>query len=209
MPWLVPFPHIVVSFLLVSFVSCQIKDKLLALSPKIRAKETDRKRQREHAKSEEERHSALLSKFRSDVGAFESLTKQIESFAKNKDKEGVAAIEEQIVKLRETIQETEARTKKLAQLLDKLKQEGQDQQRRKKLIEENISLFQGQQRIAEIEKDLKEHQEELEAVEGHDTCQELYDEATAKKRHLEARKARLEGRRGGFIDQIRGLKVRR
>lgn len=180
----------------------------MSIRPKIRTKETDKQKHREFSKSEEEKLSSTLAKYSTDVSSFEGLTAQIERNIRSRETTSLDSLNGKIAKLREKLDERRSRLKDIEPELERVSRSINDQERHKKLLQENIGLFQARQRISDLQKEISRYQEDLEQVEGYASCDEDFSKATARKRSLEETKARHEGRRGGFIDQIRTLKVR-
>ena len=82
-----------------------------------------------------------------------------------------------------------------------------DQDTQRKLIQGSIEVMHLRSRLQDLKKEMSGLREDLEQIEGHAVATKEFNSSTERKEQLLDQKARLEGRRGGFVDQIRTLKV--
>jgi predicted nucleic acid-binding Zn-ribbon protein len=103
---------------------------------------------------------------------------------------------------------TEAELRLVRPELEELSTKVNNQLRHKKTITENITLIGRMKDLDKLERKVSELEEKSEAIEGSATCSEDHRNAAQRKKELVEKRARREGRKGGIIEQIRGLKVR-
>lgn len=198
------------TFLTPFLTKIQIADQMASLRPKIRVKEKEKHKQREHAKEEEELLSSNVSNFTGQLSSLKSLDQEIsKSNSKNSDhKASLEEIEKRLGIIEDNKKEEEARLKdELQPELDRIQRSIADQESHRKMISGNLELLKYHDKLKKLEKDMYDVEHELEAIQGHDVAMEEYAKASETKTKLLDGKARLEGRRGGFAEQIRGLKV--
>jgi len=181
-------------------------DQASALRPKLRAKETERQRQREHAKEEEEGISDNVSKFSSERLSLEGTHSGIERAAREQDVSNLDSLNANLDKLQGKKKEKEQRIKELEPELERVIRSINDQESHRKLIQGNIELIQMRQRKKELKKAMDSLNEDLAQIPGCDVAAKEFKAAKNRKDELGDAKARLEGRRGGFVEQIHTLK---
>mmetsp|Transcript_27257 Transcript_27257/g.40242 ORF Transcript_27257/g.40242 Transcript_27257/m.40242 type:complete len:1418 (-) Transcript_27257:229-4482(-) len=187
----------------------KIVDQMASLRPKIRVKENEKQKQREHSKEEEERLSSNVSSFTGQLSSLKNLDQDIaKSDANNSDhKASLETIEHKLQILKDQKKEQEARLKdELQPELDRIQRSIADQESHRTMISGNLELLKYQEKLKSLEKEMNNLEHELENIEGHDVAMQEYAEASKRKAKLLDTKARLEGRRGGFAEQIRSLK---
>lgn len=182
-------------------------DKASSLRPKLRAKELEKQKQREHAKEEEERISENVSKFSNERLSLESVHNDIEQLARDQEDSNLDSLNAKLEKLQAKKAEKEQRITDLEPELERVVRSINDQESHRKLIQGNIDLIQMRQRRKELEKQMEGLREDLEQIEGREVATQEFKAATNRKEEVVDAKARLEGRRGGFVEQIHALKV--
>jgi chromosome segregation ATPase len=187
----------------------ELHDSLLKLKPSIKKKEGEKQKHRELAKEEEENLNRMLNKFNNEVSSLKALNSEIDLSAKRfVDNRNIEELDENINKLRVRVAEKRSQIEMLEPELENLTRRIGDQERHRKLIQENISLIEASHRIDDLSKDIERLKKEKEKILGHATAALELDEATAIIVDLRDKRARKEGRRSGFAEQIRSLKVR-
>lgn len=119
----------------------------------------------------------------------------------------MAALSEKLSKLNRKKEEREENIVALEPELQKAIRSINDQDTQRKLIQGSIEVMNLRQRLQDLKKEMSGVREDLEQIEGHAVAAKEFNTATERKEQFLDQKARLEGRRGGFVDQIRTLKV--
>ena len=185
-----------------------MRDGILKLKPSIKKKEIEKLRHRELAKEEEERLSSTLNKFNNDISALLTLNLDINQSARRLvDNNSFDVLHEKIDKVRDIVSEKRTQIQELEPELESLTRSISDQERHRKIIRENISLIEARHRIEKLRKEIDLVQKKKQKIHGHDTAAQELNEATAQISALLETKARKEGSRGGFVEEIRSLKV--
>ena len=185
-----------------------MRDGILKLKPSIKKKEIEKLRHRELAKEEEERLSSTLNKFNNDISALLTLNLDINQSARRLvDNNSFDVLHEKIDKVRDIVSEKRTQIQELEPELESLTRSISDQERHRKIIRENISLIEARHRIEKLRKEIDFVQKKKQKIHGHDTAAQELNEATAQISALLETKARKEGSRGGFVEEIRSLKV--
>jgi len=185
----------------------ELHENILKLKPVIKKKENEKQKHRDLAKDEEDRLSGVLINFNNDVSDLRSLNTEIIRNAKRCiDSNSLEALNEEIDKLKGRVAEKRSQLQELEPELESLNRSIEDQERHRKLIQENISLLEATHRIEDLKKEIESFENEKEKIEGYDTAAKELDEASARIVDLLDKKARKEGRRSGSIEQIRTLK---
>jgi chromosome segregation ATPase len=182
-------------------------DQASNLRPKLRAKEMEKQKQREHAKEEEERISENVSKISNERLSLESVHTDIERLARNQEDSNLDSLNAKLEKLQSKRAEKEQRIKDLEPELERVVRSINDQESHRKLIQGNIDLIHMRQRRKELEKQMEGLRDDLEQIEGREVATREFKAASNRKEEVVDAKARLEGRRGGFVEQIHALKV--
>ena len=157
---------------------------------------------------EEGRLSSTLNRFNNDISALLTLNSDINQSAHRfVDNSSLNALFERIDNVRDNMTAKRSQLQELEPELENLTRSIGDQERHRQSIKENISLIEARLRIEELKKDIDLLQKEKQKVHGHETAAQELDEATAQLRELHDKKARKEGRRSGFVEEIRSLKV--
>jgi chromosome segregation ATPase len=117
-------------------------------------------------------------------------------------------LNDKLSKLEKKKKEKEEKIEALGPEVQKLIQSINDQESHRKLIQGSIEVIQIQQRLKDLRKEMSGLKEDLEQIEGHDVATREFNSAMESKEQMLDKKARLEGRRGGFVEQIHTLKVR-
>ena len=185
-----------------------MRDGILKLKPSIKKKEIEKLRHRELAKEEEVRLSSTLNKFKNDISALLTLNSDInQSTRRLVDNISSDVLYEKIGKVKGIVSEKCAQIQELETELESLTRSIADQERHRKIIKENISLIEARHQIEKLRKEIDLVQKKKQKIYGHDTAAQELNEATAQISVLLEKKARKEGRRGGFVEEIRFLKV--
>lgn len=184
----------------------QLSDQITPLKQKVRTKEKEKERMRNEATAEETRLSDILNKFVGEMNEIRRLNAQINEYTAS-DKPGeLDKLKEQLEALADRSKEKMQAFKDLQPELDRITKNIEDQSRQKKIIEANIELIDASKRVGDLEKTIAALKEDIVQVEGQDTCEEEQRAAQRRKDELLSNKARHEGRRLGYVDQIRTLK---
>ena len=109
--------------------------------------------------------------------------------------------------MRDIVSEKRTQIQELEPELESLTRSISDQERHRKIIRENVSLIEARHRIEKLRKEIDFVQKKKQKIHGHDTAAQELNEATAQISALLETKARKEGSRGGFVEEIRSLKV--
>lgn len=190
---------------LISFL--QLNDQAAALRPKLRAKESEKSKQRQHAKDEEERLAEQVSSFVGEVASIVSVEADIKRTAQNLQDSNLDTLIDKLSELEQKKEEINEKISALESELQKAIRSTNDQERQRKLIQGSIEVMQLRQKLKDLKREMTALKEDLEQIEGHDVATKEFNAATELKEQLLDQKARLEGRRGGFVDQIHTLKV--
>jgi chromosome segregation ATPase len=185
----------------------QIKDQLRPFKQKIEKKSKEKGNLREQTTAEDTRKSEVLSDFNSQVRELRDISEKIDKYEKSDKPDALERLNEKTAALKSRLQEKNAELAKLKPELDKVTRIIEDQERQKKIILSNIDLISAGTRVQEIKKQIEALKGELSQIAGQETCNEEYAKAHRKKSELEANKQRHHGRRTGFVETIRGLKV--
>ena len=185
----------------------QLNEQSAALRPKLRAKELEKSKQRQHSKDEEERLSDLVNNFVGDVSSLKNIEAEIERSAESQQESNLAVLGEKLSKLERKKDEREESIAALEPELQKAIRSINDQETQRKLIQGGIEVMNLRQRLQDLKKEMSGVREDLEQIEGHAVATKEFNAATERKEQMLDQKARLEGRRGGFVDQIHTLKV--
>jgi len=179
------------------------------LRPKIRVKEIEKHKQREYSKDEEERLSSNMSTFTGQMSSLKSLDHDISKSAIS-DKSHNTSLEliaEKLQKLKDQKKEQELRLQDVLQPeLNRIQRSIADQESHRAMISGNLELLKYHDKHKTLENEMDCLEEELQAIEGHDVAMQEYAQATKQKTKSLDTKARLEGRRGGFVEQIHHIK---
>ena len=185
----------------------QLNEQSAALRPKLRAKELEKSKQRQHSKDEEERLSDLVNNFVGEISSLSNIEAEIERSAETQQESNLAVLGEKLSKLDRKKEEREESIAALEPELQKAIRSINDQETQRKLIQGSIEVMNLRQRLQDLKKEMSGVREDLEQIEGHAVATKEFNTATESKEQMLDQKARLEGRRGGFVDQIHTLKV--
>ena len=112
-------------------------------------------------------------------------------------------------KLQELQTRKEERRELLAKIqpdLDEATKVVSDQERQRKLLNDNIRLMKLKSEIVPLQKEIESLEGQLNDVEGHDTCDDDFDHLESRKADIDISIAKLEGQRGEILESVRGLK---
>ena len=185
----------------------QIKSRLQKLNSKKREKQADRDRFRKLTNDELQGRRDKLRKFDNDVSSLRQIQTEIDAYEESNKEEDFARINEKISSL---AQRLEAKNTELLSIKPKLRainEKINDQESQKKLIENNIKLIDMQEDIAKLEEDVAQLTADASKVKGHDTYEKALSDLQKELDKLNQSRSHHEGRRAGFVEQIRSLKV--
>jgi chromosome segregation ATPase len=188
-------------------LSIQLNEHSAALRPKLRAKELEKSKQRQQAKDEEERLSDLVNTFVGEFSSINNVEVEIKRSADIQEESNLAILSEKLSKLDQKKDEREDKIAALDIELQRAIRSINDQDTQRKLIQGSIEVMHLRSRLQDLKKEMSGLREDLEQIEGHAVATKEFNSSTERKEQLLDQKARLEGRRGGFVDQIRTLKV--
>lgn len=163
---------------------------------------------RASTKDEEDRLANIVSKFDYDVSALREMTKQIDAYVESAKSGDLDEIEKKISSLEQRKKSKEANLAEIEPELDQVKRAIADQERHRKLIQENLELLGAEDRIKELKRSISSLEEDMAQVEGSDTCVANLQSCQERLATLVEKKANLNGRRSGYVDQVRTLQVR-
>jgi DNA repair exonuclease SbcCD ATPase subunit len=186
----------------------EFHESLLKLKPLIKKKDGEKQKHRELAKEEEENLNRMLNKFNNEVSSLTALNSEIDLNAKRFiDNRDIEELDEHINKLRLRVAEKRSQIEMLEPELENLARRIGDQERHRKLIQESISLIEARHSIDSHRRDIERLHKEKEKILGQAEAPLEWEKATALIADLRDTRARKEGRRSGFAEQIRSLKV--
>lgn len=183
----------------------KLQEQLAPIRSKVRTKESEKQRLRAHATSEEEKDSEILNNFLSDMKHLTDLTKMIDAYSNSDKEDELNCISSEISTIINTINERESQQESIEGELEKVVKAFDDQERHKRMLKQNIDLLALEARIESMTEKLEELETEEANIEGHENCREILESAAKKKQRSDSSKARLEGRRGEMVEQIRSL----
>lgn len=163
----------------------QLGEQIASLNQKIKVKEGEKGRLYSHANDEELKLNDTLNHFLSESKHLRDVTKLIEEYTKSKDNNGLDRIAAEVTKI---VAKMKAKKQELAALQPEFENAVQavnDQERHKKLLNENIDLLASEDRMQEIDKEIADIEKELEGISGHEEAEErLYEiKERANKSH--------------------------
>jgi chromosome segregation ATPase len=162
----------------------------------------------ELAKEEELSLRSTLNKFNNDISALLTLNSDINRSARRLvDNNSFDVLHEKIDKVRDIVSEKRTQIQELEPELESLTRSIADQERHRKIFKENISLIEARHRIEKLKKEINLVQKKKQKIHGHDTVAQELIKATAQISAPLETKARKEGSRGGFVEEICSLKV--
>jgi len=174
---------------------------------RLKKKEHEKEKGYNFAKEEEREKSSELNSFKNDVRALRELEKRIEEYEMSSKPQEHEKI---VSKVAAIVSDVEAKKNELEALVPKLndiKRAVDDQDRYKKNLSANIQILEAEENVKVLEKELAEHEEKRDAIEGSATADEEFNNLKSKLEGLQQDLARLGGVRSSHIDQIRALKV--
>lgn len=184
-----------------------MKSQLQTLNSKKREKQSDRDRFRKLTNDELQGRRDKLRKFDNDVSSLRQIQTEIDAYEESNKEEDLQRINEKIASL---AQRLEAKNKELVSIKPKLNAINEtinDQESQKKLIENNIKLIGMQEDIAQLKEDVAQLTADASKVKGHDTYEKALTDLQEELDELKQQRSHHEGRRTGFCEQIKSLKV--
>jgi chromosome segregation ATPase len=167
----------------------------------------EKAKQRQHAKDEEERLAEQVNSFVGEVALIINIEADIKRAAQNLQDSNLDMLVGKLAELEQKKEEINDKISELDSQVQKAIRSINDQERQRKLIQGSIEVIQLRQKLKDLKREMIALKEDLEQIEGHDVAAKEFNTATERKEELLDQKARLEGRRGGFVDQIHTLKV--
>jgi len=148
-----------------------------------------------------------VNQFQSDVKYLRDLTAQIDDYSGSGKSAESSRIESKVSKVLAQVEEKKSELDSLKPKLAQVRNAVNDQERYKKLLNENIDILGACKRIDELKKEISRLEEDLSKVEGRETAYAKHADAKHRKEKAMADQARIEGRWGGIVEHIRSLKV--
>lgn len=184
----------------------KLSEQIAPLKQRAEAKENQKARAQKLMEEEEERITETLSSFFASVQELKKIVSSIDEYENSNKGNGVSQLEEENHRLAEQAMEKRREHDNMKPELDRLTKMVDDQERERKNLEENINLMNSMDKIKVLEKEIAILHKELSRVEGSETIYDDIHQLTDRKNQLFADQARLEGRRGEIIENIRSLK---
>jgi uncharacterized protein YqgV (UPF0045/DUF77 family) len=194
--------HIIYPFLLLKLYEAKAP-----LQQKFRSKELEKKRLRASVSQALQRLQDALNKFQTDTRHLKELNNLIAQYVSSDKPMETTRIEAQVSEILKAIEVQKTRCDEEREKLNALNATVNDQARQRRQIEMNLELLDNEARVLTLKGEVEQLMKQKNAIEGSDTADE--DHAKLKKRleDLGAKKARIEGRWGEIVEQIRSLKV--
>lgn len=185
----------------------QIAERLHQIEQKEKKKKAELDRTRELFSGEQESLSAKLSSFRADHGELVKLSNDIENFENSKKPTELENMEATRTKILDDRKKKKEEYDELKPHLDSLTKAVDDQERYKKMLEDNISILHSAARIQELSKEINVLEGQRDGIGGPDDL-EKHDALVTERDTLLQKKARTDGLFSSHMDNIRALKVR-
>lgn len=186
----------------------QLQEQIPPLSQKIRVKESEKQKMRALASEEEQSLIDNTNKFNGDFKHLRDLTAKINSYLQSNKPQQLDRITAKVDKLSDEMNAKKQSLQDLQPELQRISKAVDDQQTHKKLLQQNIEVIEGRKRIKELQQEIERLEEDRMNIKGHDTASAKYSAAQQIKEKNLAAYARIEGRWGEIVEQIRSLKVR-
>jgi chromosome segregation ATPase len=186
----------------------KLSDQIAALRPKLRAKESEKAKQRMHSKDLEEKMLNQMNDFLGEVSMINNLINEIERSMLSQGDDCLAQLESKLENIKNQKDKKEQEIAKLEPDLQKIIRSINDHESHRRQIQANIEVIGCRQRLKELSEEMDEFRQQLKRIEGHSIATSEFNTAIEGKEQLLDQKARLEGRRGGYVDQVHFLKVR-
>ena len=149
-----------------------------------------------------------LLDYQGEVKELRRLTSLVEAF---KASGKLQQLDEHGDKVAFLLDKIKAKRKEKAELAPRLAEVAasvENQERYKKLLKDNISLINEEEKIKTLEEKVERLEDEMGKIEGAEDVSEKLGQATANKQKRLAEKARIEGRWMEVVEKIRSLKRR-
>jgi DNA repair protein RAD50 len=184
-----------------------MEKQIAPLRQKIRAKEIEKEKLRNLAAEEEESLNTAIHQFSGDKKYLTDLTTQIDAYTGSNKPHDLDQIVSEVVKVADRIKDQRSALATLEPEVESVRNTVNDQERHKKQLKENVEILESEKRINELVEEIGGLDSKLENVEGRDTCIGKHEEANRRREKQLGAKARIEGRWGEIVEQIRSLKV--
>lgn len=186
----------------------QLADQIAPIQTKRRKKESEKQRSRSLATDEEQKLLSTISNFDGDVQILRDIVKQINHYTDSTKAQELDGISSKIAKIDERIQAKKGELLELEPTLESVKRAVDDQERRKKQLQQNIEILEARERMVAAEKEVEQLENKRDAIKGFDTASQKLAAASKRKDKLVEQRARADGIWKANVEQIRALQVR-
>jgi len=184
----------------------KLKDATAPLRQKEREKQNERKRMRALGEEEEQRLNDAVNSFSNEVVKLKSITEDIDRYKESNNEEEFDRVSRKSEELLDRSNQVQSRIESKQPDLDRLNKAIADQESHKKNLQQNMELIASGKKIEAMKESIAKLEEDAGKVEGQDTCDEDWDRLTTRKQDILSSIARLEGRRGEIVENIRSQK---
>lgn len=183
----------------------QVGEQIASLQQKIKAKEAEKSRLYSHSNDEEIKLNETLNLFLSDSKHLRDLHKKIEEFDCSNKVDTLEQIAADVTRVAEEVKEKQDQYASTKAKLDSATKIVDDQERQRKLLNDNIDLHTSEGELADLEEQIQELEKEEASVAGASTAQALLDKAQERMAHSKNEASNLAGSHRAIRDQVKGL----
>jgi len=156
-----------------------------------------------------EKCRGALVTLQSDVKELNAKTDEINRYELSSSNDEMDRVQQGVDRVKKSIKGKKDECVGMQPELDAAKRTVSDQERHRKQIKDNMDIVQGTIRIKELESEIDDLQEQLDAIAESDVAMDKYEEIKKVAESQQESKHRTEGRFSEVVEQIRSLKVSR
>jgi predicted nucleic acid-binding Zn-ribbon protein len=157
--------------------------------------------------TEEERLDSNLNSFLVESLNLKEIAKDIDAYIESNQPAALAKVERDIKATSNRFKAKQKEIEALKPQLERMQKMVDDQENQKNNLAHNIRLITVQEEITKIDEEIETLMQKRAGIERADTIDGDMEALDDKKKSLVSSIARLDGRKGEIIEQIRGLKV--
>jgi DNA repair exonuclease SbcCD ATPase subunit len=185
----------------------QLQDELVPLKQRQKSKETEKNRLKALASEDEERLRSTKEAFTAALKELKDIGQRIEEFQSSTTEDELAGVERKKAEFAKKRSEKNSHLRALGPELDRVSKAVDDQNRHKKNLSGNIALINKTQLVEKLKKEISKMEQKKANVEGHETVEDDCEVLNKRKEEILKATARLEGKRGEILENVRSVKV--